>query len=87
MTNVKQKIEGRKTIYAKGQYWDWNSAYKVYNYRKNYDQLKWSDLGIRSSPKKRRPPDNHHHESKKSDCRYTSRNFTECAYCGRRWLG
>lgn len=54
MGNVKQKIDGRKVIYAKGQYWDWNTSYKVYNSRKNYDQLKWSDLGIRSSPKKRK---------------------------------
>jgi len=54
MGNVKQIIDGRKVIYAKGQYWDWNSSYKVYNSRKNYAQLKWSDLGIRSSPKRRK---------------------------------
>ena len=54
MSTVKQKIDGKNTIYLKSQYWDWNTAYKVYNSRKNYDQLKWSDLGIRSSPKKRK---------------------------------
>ncbi|GAI98555.1 unnamed protein product, partial [marine sediment metagenome] len=43
--NVKKKISGKNTVYAKGQYWDWNTAYKVYNSRKNYEQLKWSDLG------------------------------------------
>lgn len=48
---VKQKIDGRGTIYTKGQYWDWNKVYKVYNSRKTYDQLKWADLGIRSSKK------------------------------------
>lgn len=51
---VRRKIEGRKTIYTKGQYWDWNPAYKVYNSRKNYDQLQWSDLGVKSSPSRRR---------------------------------
>jgi len=50
---VKQKIGNRKTIRAKGQQWNWNSAYKVYNSTKTYEQLKWSDLGIRSSPKKK----------------------------------
>ena len=45
---VKQKLGGKKVIYAKGQYWDWNSVYKVYNSRKNYSQLKYSDLNIKS---------------------------------------
>ncbi len=51
---IDQKLGGRNTIYAKGQYWDWNSAYKAYNSRKTYEQLKWSDLGIRSTPKRRK---------------------------------
>ena len=51
---IKRKIGGKSTIYAKGQYWDWNSAYRVYNSRKTYEQLKSSHLGIRSSPRRRR---------------------------------
>ena len=51
---VDQKIGGRKTIYAKGQYWDWNTAYKAYNSRKTYLQLTWAILGIRSLPKRRK---------------------------------
>jgi hypothetical protein len=51
---VKVKIEGRNTIYAKGQYWDWNAVYKTYNGRKNNYLLTWKDLGIRSTPKRRR---------------------------------
>lgn len=54
MSVVKQKLGGRNTLYAKGQYWDWNSTYKVYNSRKNFNQLTWTDLNIRSRPKKRR---------------------------------
>ena len=49
--NVKVKINKMKTIYVKGQYWDWNPAYKVYNSRKTYDQLKWEDLNIKSEPR------------------------------------
>jgi len=52
MKTIKHKIAGMKTIYAKGQYWDWNPTYKVYNSRKDYSQLNLSDLKIRS--KKRR---------------------------------
>ena len=51
---VKVKIEGRRTIYTKGQYWDWNPVYKVYNSRNNMNQLQWGDLNIRSKPKKRK---------------------------------
>ena len=52
-SNVKQKIDGKKTIYVKEQFWDWNSSYKVYNSRKTFDQLKWADLDIRSTPKRK----------------------------------
>lgn len=53
MGTVKQRIDKRDVIYAKKQYWDWNSAYKVYNSRKDYSQLKWEDI-IRSIPKRKK---------------------------------
>lgn len=49
---VDTKIGGKKTIYAKGDYWDWNPAYKTYNSRKTNELLRWSDLNIRSTRKR-----------------------------------
>lgn len=51
---VNHKINGMKTIYCKGDYWDWMPEYKTYNSRKKNDLLTWSDLGVRSTPPKRK---------------------------------
>ncbi len=50
---VDTKIGGKKTIYVKGDYWDWNPAYKTYNSRKTNELLRWSDLGVRSTRKRK----------------------------------
>ena len=49
---VDTKLGGKKTIYCKGDYYDWNSAYHTYNSRKGNELLRWSDLNIRSTRRK-----------------------------------
>jgi len=41
---VRRKINGKSSIKVKGEWYDWNRAYRVYNRRKDYEQLRWSDL-------------------------------------------
>lgn len=43
---VKVKIGRANTILVNGKIYDWNSAYKLYNARDNYNQLKWKDIGV-----------------------------------------
>ena len=50
---VDSKIGGKKTIYAKGDYYDWNPVYKTYNSRKRNELLTWADIGVRSTPKRK----------------------------------
>jgi len=50
---VDTKLGGRKTIYAKGDYYDWNSVYHTYNSRKGNELLRWSDLNVRSTRSKK----------------------------------
>jgi len=50
---IKKKIDGKKTIYVKGDYWDWNPVYKTYNSRRTNSLLYWEDIGLRSTPKRR----------------------------------
>lgn len=44
---VNVKLGGMKTVFVKGEYWDWNTVYRTYNSRKQNELLRWVDLGIK----------------------------------------
>ena len=50
-THVNKKLRGKKTIFCKGDYYDWDSAYNAYISRKKKNVLQWEDIVPSTPPK------------------------------------